>query len=347
MTRHYRRGLVVGKFCPLHLGHELVIRRAQECCDEVIVISYTKPGFVGYGREKRDAWLAARFPGVSRLVIDETSLANLCRSDRIGEAPVIPCDDEADNVHREFVAWLCTAILKRTVDAVFTSEAYGDGFADVLAGRFGHPVAHVCVDRACGTIPISGTQLRTDPHRWRRYLANDVYASFVRRICVLGGESTGKTTLAQALASALETKCAAEFGRELWNERGGHLVFDDMLTIGRTQIDREEALARQANRFLVCDTSPLTTHFYSEAMFGDVAPELEKMSDRTYDLVFLCAPDFEFVQDGTRRDSEFQARQHAWHQTMLAARKMAFSLLSGPVEQRLSKALEQIAELDA
>ena len=212
MTRRYRRGLVVGKFCPLHLGHELVIDRALQCCDEVIVISYTKPGFAGYGRERRDAWLAARFPAVTRLVIDDSWLSSLCLSKGIG-APVIPLDDAPDYVHRKFVAWLCTAVLEGTVDAAFTSEGYRDGFAEVLAMSFRHPVEHVCVDRARAKIPISGTQLRADPRRWRHYLSTEVYASFVSRICILGGESSGKTTLAKALANALDTSWAAEFGR--------------------------------------------------------------------------------------------------------------------------------------
>lgn len=346
MTRRYRRGLVVGKFCPLHLGHELVIGRARECCEEAIVISYAKPGFACCDREKRDAWLAARFPGVTRLVIDDTSLSQLCRSDRIGDAPVIPFDDAPDDVHREFVAWICNTVLERTVDAVFTSEDYGDGFADVLAASFGHTVEHVCVDGVRATLPVSGTQVRADPHRWRQYLSDEVYASFVRRICILGGESSGKTTLAKALAHALNTIWVGEFARELWEEKRGQLAFDDLLNIGRTQIEREEALARHANRVLVCDTSPLTTLLYSQAMFGKIAPELAELGDRIYDLVFLCAPDFFFVQDGTRRNSEFRAQQNEWYQTTLASREIGFSILSGPVERRLRDALAQIAALD-
>jgi cytidyltransferase-like protein len=57
VSRRFRRGLVVGKFCPLHLGHELLIRRAQAECDELLVLSYTKPGFDGYDRERRSGWL--------------------------------------------------------------------------------------------------------------------------------------------------------------------------------------------------------------------------------------------------------------------------------------------------
>jgi HTH-type transcriptional regulator, transcriptional repressor of NAD biosynthesis genes len=343
--KRFRRGLVVGKFCPLHLGHESVISRAANCCEDVVVISYTKPGFPGYERERRAAWLAARFPDAVRLVLDDRHLVALCRDKGLGKAPAIPPDDAPDDAHRHFVAWLCTALLGQTVDAVFTSEAYGNGFAAALAGSFAHPVEHVCVDPARAALPVSGTQIRSDPHRWRRYLSREVYADFVRRICVLGGESTGKTTLAAALAKALDTCWVPEYGRELWEAKNGALVFDDMLHVALTQVKREEAAAGQANRALICDTSPLTTQFYSDAMFGQVAPELRRMACRPYDLLLLCAPDFEFVQDGTRRDEAFRLRQHRWYCDQLAAAGIEPVAIGGTHEQRLRLAMARVAAL--
>ena len=77
--RRYRRGLVVGKFCPLHRGHMHLIQRAVDACAEVLVISYTKPEFDGHVRALREAWLAWVFPKVRSLVVDVESLAALCR----------------------------------------------------------------------------------------------------------------------------------------------------------------------------------------------------------------------------------------------------------------------------
>src|SRR5436190_7066726 len=53
MSKRFRRGLVVGKFAPLHRGHELVIRRASDACEEVVIISYCKPEFAGCDAERR------------------------------------------------------------------------------------------------------------------------------------------------------------------------------------------------------------------------------------------------------------------------------------------------------
>ncbi|WP_163317363.1 AAA family ATPase, partial [Enterobacter hormaechei] len=82
---------------------------------------------------------------------------------------------------------------------------------------------------------------------------------FVRRICLLGGESTGKSTLSKALADVLDTAYVTEFGRDYWEEKNGVLTADDLLHIAREQVRREQQA--EANRYLICDTSPLTTLF--------------------------------------------------------------------------------------
>ncbi|MBK6906665.1 MAG: AAA family ATPase [Rhodocyclaceae bacterium] len=344
MSAHYRCGLVVGKFCPLHRGHGLVIGHALAHCDEVLIISYTKPGFSGYDCALREAWLKARFPRTIRLVIDDARLATQCKELGIARLPSLPADDAPELEHREFVAWLCTDLLHRRPDAVFTSEDYGDGFARVLAEQFAQPVAHVCVDKARVTHPISGTQIRNNPHRHRTQLYPEVYASFVRRIGILGGESSGKTTLARALAANLDTTWVPEYGRELWECKDGQLVFDDMVAIGRMQVEKERMQLAHAQRFLICDTSPLTTLFYSHAMFGQADPELVRLAERGYDTIILCSPDIEFIQDGTRRDSDFRQRQHQWYLEYLNARGIAHLAMSGPPEKRLAAAMAYIAD---
>jgi nicotinamide riboside kinase len=136
----------------------------------------------------------------------------------------------------------------------------------------------------------------------------------------------------------LDTGWVAEYGRELWEQKGGALAFDDMLAIGRQQLERETQAAGRANRWLICDTSPLTTSLYSEMMFGRVDPRLLALAERSYDHVLLCAPDFEFVQDGTRRDAAFRERQHAWYVHALAQRGIACTLLRGSLDQRIGEA---------
>lgn len=338
MSSRSRRGLVVGKFCPLHLGHELLIRQAQAQCDELLVLSYTQPGFPGYDRERRAGWLQARLPGLTCHVLDDAELARRCTA--LGLAPrTIPHDDAPADVHRHFVAWLLLHLLGGPVDAVFTSEDYGDGFAAVLSQVFGSRVRHVCVDRARAGVPVSGTQVRRDPLACRALLGPEVYADLVPRVALLGGESTGKTTLAAALAEALGTVWVPEFGREHWEARGGELSFDDMAHIARTQVQREQQQALVARQWLVCDTTPLTTLLYSELLFGRVASPLADLARRPYALTLLCEADFAFVQDGTRQDAAFQRRQQARYEQLLGERGLAWHAVGGTLAQRVERAL--------
>lgn len=341
LPRRFPRGLVVGKFCPLHLGHEHLIQHAQQHCDELVVLSYTEPGFPGLDRERRAAWLAARFPALRCHVLDPEHLSRLCHDH--GVAPrQIPADDAPGDVHRHFVAGLMLDLFGGPVQAVFTSEAYGDGFAAVLSQVFGAPVRHVCVDLHRVQVPVSGTQVRRDPLAHRHLLSPEVFADFMPRIALLGGESTGKTTLARALAQSLNTAWVPEFGRTLWEQQAGRLSFEDMALIGSTQIAHEVQQAQLAQGCLICDTTPLTTRLYSEWMFGRVDPVLSAAAERRYTLTVLCDTDIPFEQDGTRQAADFRLMQQARYRQELSDRNVPFLEVSGSLDQRVSMAVRAI-----
>jgi HTH-type transcriptional repressor of NAD biosynthesis genes len=333
----FRRGLVVGKFAPLHRGHELVVERAREQCSEVLVLSYAKPERARCEPALRRRWLERAFPFAQCHVLDDDWLAERAP----GRGLHIPRDDAPDDEHRRFLAYLCCDLLGMTVDAVFSSEDYGPGGARVLSEHFrardaAHPqVVHVMVDRERRAVPISATEIRRDPHRHRMQLVPHVYAAFVERIAIVGGESSGKSTLAAALAERLSTSFAAEYGRELWIARGGALHFDDLLHIAERQIEIEDAAAERAHRYLVCDTTPATTLLYCRDLFGRADPRLTSLAARPYALHVLCAPDFPFVQDGTRRDAAFRAAQHAWYLERLESSGAPWLLAEGPLGVRI------------
>lgn len=338
--RRFQRGLIVGKFSPLHRGHMSVIDAAFAACDEVFILSYSKPELPGCPSALRDAWLRELYPSACVLVLTDS------------EALQIPHNDAPATDHRQFVGWVCEHLFDAEVDAVFTSEDYGDGFAAELHEYFvargrarEEAVAHVTVDMARVRIPTSGTAIRQDPHALRTFLDPRVYASFVQRVAVLGGESSGKTTLCAALAEHFDTRWVPEYGRDCWVKKDGMLEFEDMLHIGQVQHEWERECALSANRWLFCDTTPLTTLFYSLDLFGPVADELARLATQRYAHVFLCAPDIPFVQDGTRRDQEFRCRQHEWYQEQLTQMQMPYTVLAGALESRVQHAISLLSTL--
>ena len=331
-------GLVVGKFSPLHRGHEYLIEQARQQCRQVLLLSWSVPELPGCQRRRRERWLRWRFPQLQAVVLDQPQLARLCWQRGV---PVrqLPANEAADVQHQAFTAWLCAELLQQPVDAVFSSEAYGVPLAACLGRALGHAVSAVTVDRQRLRYPVSGTRLRDDPALARQWLDARVHADYVARIGVLGGESSGKSTLAAALAQRLDTCWLPEYGREHWLQRNGALDMADLEQIARVQQQREDALAGQATGWLVCDTTALTTLGYAGWMFAADTPGLRRRAgQRRYRHLLLCAPDFDFVQDGTRQGADFRARQHAWYLAELARRRLPWTLLEGSLEQRLEQA---------
>jgi len=337
----YAMGLVVGKFAPLHRGHEALIAFAQSRCEQLLVLSYTRPEFEPALPAQRRAWLQALFPQVPSLVIDDPWLQQR------GIGLRLLSNDATDAEHQRFLAQLLRDGLDRPVDALFASEDYVQATAAVLAQAFGRPVAAVSFDPARAGVPISASRIRAEPHRHRRFLDPRVYASFVSRIALVGGESTGKTTLARELAAHYGSVWAAEYGRELWEEQAGVLGEADLLRIARTQVAREDTLRARAHQVLACDTTPLVTQCYAEAMFGRCDEELQALSQRPYAHWFLCEPDFPLVQDGTRRDEAFRQWQHRWYEGRLAERRIAFTRLVGTPSQRLAQVVAVIGAVQS
>ena len=160
-----------------------------------------------------------------------------------------------------------------------------------------------------------------------------------RRLALLGGESSGKTTLAQALAEQLHTAWVPEYGRQLWEELRHTLSVDELLHVARRQVELEDAAAAQRSGWIVCDTTPLTTLQYCLHDHGQAPPELHALARRRYDLTVVCEPDFDFVQDGCRRDDVFRQAQHAWALAQLQAQDVPYLCARGNIAARVAQVL--------
>jgi NadR type nicotinamide-nucleotide adenylyltransferase len=340
MSKHrFRLGLVVGKFAPLHRGHERLVEQASAQCDRVLVLSYTSQNFEHCDVSTRRRWLGQCFPGHETLAFDNAWLSQECMRQGVACA-TLPPDSADDAIHQAFLAWLLRDVLHRQPDALFSNEAYGEPCARHLSLALGQTVTSVQPDRARSQLPISASQIRSDPAASLDWLSPVVRSSFVRRVGILGGESSGKTTLAEALAARLNSCWVAEYGRERWEEKNGLLTESDLLEIAKEQIRREEQATQSAGSVLVCDTTPLTTLGYSLWMFKRVDPELGRLAQRRYDALVLCTPDFAFVQDGTRQHESFRQLQHAWYVEQLSGQPCPVLRASKGVPQRVEQVLD-------
>jgi len=340
--KKYQNGLIVGKFSPLHKGHEFLIERAISECETLYIFSYYAPEFPGCEAHKREFWLKTLFPEAKIFVIDDDFVKKRFNIS-------LPPFGATNLEERRFVGFLWLQIVNQPLDVVYTSENYGKGYAEEMSRYFSNytnfpSVRHILVDLEREKFPVSGTKLRKDVHNLSEFLSPVVYASFVKRICFLGGESSGKSTITKLAATNFDTKFVEEYGRTLSEEKNNNLVYEDLLRIAKTHVEMEENLAAQANRNLFIDTTPLTTLFYSRHLFGKADPELVWLSHRKYDVTFLCAPDFAFVQDGTREGNGLREKQHEWYLKMLDERKIEYFTLKGTLEERLNQINNALTE---
>lgn len=333
-------GFVVGKFYPPHRGHRHLIRTARAGCDRLVVllphhVSQKIPG------ELRQAWLREIHPDCEiHLVPDEL-------------------DDDAE-------AWarFTVAHLGRAPDVVFSSEDYGPPFAAAMGSR------HVMVDRDRAAFPISGTAVRASPLDHLEWLEPCVRAYFVRRVVLIGAESTGKTTLARALARRYQTAWVPEFGREYWERKVAEglpdgrpwmradagaappddaavaFTSDEFVHIAAEQQRRENLAAREANRVLICDTNAFVTGTWQERYLGRRDARVDQIgrADRA-DLYLLAEPDVPFVQDGWRDGEHVRDEMHASFVRQLAALPTPWVRLRGSWDERMAAATAAIDNL--
>ena len=162
----------------------------------------------------------------------------------------------------------------------------------------------------------------------------------VTRVAILGAESSGKSTLAAALARHYGTVWVPEYLREFVETESRVPDEDDQYAIARTQMEREDAAAAQATRFLFCDTTPLMTALYSRWYWGRVGAQLAQLEERhDYAFTLVTAPDSPWEADGLQRES--QAVRQAVHEQVLQAlaeRGIDYLLVTGSLPQRMLQA---------
>jgi len=161
--------------------------------------------------------------------------------------------------------------------------------------------------------------------------------SEVQRVALLGAESSGKSTLAEALARRYGTVWVPEYLREFVDTLGRVPREEDQYGIALTQRAREDAAAGEARRFLFCDTTPLMTALYSRVYWDRVDAQLAALDARhDYAWTFVTAPDTPWEPDGLQRESEeVRQRVHRMLLEALAARGIGYALLAGDPAHRM------------
>jgi NadR type nicotinamide-nucleotide adenylyltransferase len=316
-------GMILGKFLPPHAGHQLLIQFGLSFVERLYVLVCTLdrepiPGVL------RFAWMRELFPQASVIHIDR-------------ELPQEPHEHPRFwDIWRETVR----SAVGEPIGYVFASEDYGYRLASELGARF------VPVDLGRMLVPVSGTAIRSRPLEHWEHLPECVRPYFVKRVCLFGPESTGKSTLARDLAAHFRTVHVPEFARGWLDPQGGICTTEDIPIIARGQAAAEDALARRANRVLVCDTDLGLTTVWSDVLFDHCPPWIERAAaERRYDLTLLLDIDVPWVDDAQRFLPHHRREFFNRCRSFLELHHRPYILVKGDWQQRFEIARRAIEQL--
>ena len=177
----------------------------------------------------------------------------------------------------------------------------------------------------------------------------------IKKVVVIGPESTGKSTLCQRLAEHYNTLWVPEYAREYLEKNGTEYSYDDLLTIAKGQIELEEKATQQLA--FITDHSLLTSHFsplfidtdmyvmkvWAEFVFNKCHNWiLNRIAERNYDLYLLCNTDLPWIEDALREYPEKKIREKLFslYKDLMINQATPWCIISGNYEERLKKAIQ-------
>lgn len=332
----YEVGMYGGSFNPLHLGHvNDIIMAANQCKKLYIVLSVTDdPNEIDH--RERYMWLK-----------------NV--TGHMDNVEVIEIFDK--NTSKETYDWETGAkdiknAIGKPIDVVFSGDDYkGKNRWETL-----YPEAKI-VYFPRSEINISSTEIRNNPYKYYDYLPRVVQQHYVKKVCVVGTESCGKSTLVRNLAMFFNTTHVEEAGRYICDDAGG---IDNMqkyhyfeILFKHKQLEKE-ALTNARKVMLVDTDSLITLYYYNlgfkdndllNKAFSDVAQGISVLNN--YDLYLFLEPDVEWVQDGTRTYGEQSVREenNLTLKELLKKNGIEYVTIKGNYQERYEQSKERVLEL--
>jgi HTH-type transcriptional regulator, transcriptional repressor of NAD biosynthesis genes len=307
-----KRGLVIGKFMPVHKGHLALIDFAANQCDELLVsMSYTPQDPIPSG---------IRFQWLQQLLQPNPKIKVALSLDDF--------DDERLPLVERTKIW--AAFIKKRfpkIDVLISSELYGIPFAQHLG------VPHIMFDQARNQLPVSASLIRQHPLKYWDFIPSVVQPYFVKKICFYGPESTGKSVMVRRFAELYHTEIVPEVAREIVTSN--EFTVDDIIKVGKAQTERVIEKTKTANKFLFCDTDLITTQIYCQHYLKTVPPilyELEKQI--TYEAYFLFDIDVPWIADNLRDLGHKRQEMFSVFEGQLEERNLVYTLVQGDWDNR-------------
>lgn len=330
----YNVGMYGGSFNPLHMGHvDCIIQAANMCKELYIVLS------IGSRRDETDGRVRYRW------------LYQLTK--HIGNVKIIILEDNAESkadYTEEY--WQkdsdkVKAMVGKRIDVVFCGSDYDENSFWNMC----YPESELYIFKRN---EISSTEIRRNPYACWDWLPNIVKPYYTKKVLLIGGESTGKSTLTINLANRFNTNYIDEAGRDI-SERSGTdmmMLSEDFTEILLQHKLNEIKAAEHSNKVLFIDTDALVTQFYMNFLSDPQIDKNKALSDaidglNSYDLILFLEPDVDFVQDGDRSEEIRDNREKYSEQIkeLLREHNKSFITVSGSYQDRYETAVREVNKL--
>lgn len=179
--------------------------------------------------------------------------------------------------------------------------------------------------------------------------------AMLKKIVIIGPESTGKSTLCEQLARHYKTLWVPEYARSYLLDHGMNYSYDDLLTIAKGQLALEERFIvdmqhelHSANAALFIDTNMHVMKVWCEFVFGKCHDWiLHQIAERSYDLYLLCNTDLAWVPDELREYPDLESRKKLFHiyKDAMINQPVSWVEISGHYEQRFQLAVSAVDDL--
>ena len=317
-------GLIIGKFMPLTKGHVGLIDFGLKNCEKLIVAvcsmkSEPIPG------ELRYDWVKKYYGDDKRIEV-------------VHITEELPSSSESNR----YISMIWAEYLKGLypeVNIIFASEQYGEYLAEYMGieCRF--------FDVLRETIPISATRIRENPYKYWGFIPDVVKHYYIKKVCIFGPDSCGKSTLAMKLAKFYKTAFVPEIARNMfeWSDLLiNNLNINHLEQFAKLQGEAVNSMTYFANKVLICDTDNITTQVYSEVYCGYVTEEIKKYENIDYDLYLLLDIDTPYIEEGQRNLGHIRKEMFNKFKSELDKRNIKYVLIAGSWEERFNKAVEAI-----
>ncbi|UNH23763.1 multifunctional transcriptional regulator/nicotinamide-nucleotide adenylyltransferase/ribosylnicotinamide kinase NadR [Moellerella wisconsensis] len=300
-------GVVFGKFYPLHTGHIYLIQRACSQVDELhVILCHDEPRdknlFLNSSMSQQPTvsdrlrWLLQTFKYQKNIHIhlfDEKGIEPYPHGWQVW----------SEGMHK---------FLKQK--NIRPSYIYSGEKNDAPRYKKYFGIETTLIDPERSFMNISGHQIRQAPFKYWEYIPTEVKPFFVRKVAILGGESSGKSTLVNKLANIFNTTSAWEFGRDyVFSHLGGDemaLQYSDYDKIALGHAQYIDFAVKYANKVAFIDTDFITTQAFCKRYEGKEHPFVQALIDEyRFDLVILLENNTPWVADGLRSLGSDQDRQ--------------------------------------